>query len=432
MSIDQRNPATAFVFALAVLLPLAFAKPAVGQVGDNGIPLGTGGCQKLVWDSLAECDCNGAGCCDNTACDCGFSGSTCGCIGTVAPRQSAAGRGRSAPPTCGLSGALAYLGLQLLHSPARRLLNAAGAVRGAYVDWVIKGGPADHAGLRQGDLIVEFAGEPIASADALDAALSQSSGAPGQPLDMVFLRLRTRQSATIAPADPADLFPRMRVPFVAKVLEERDWTQNGLSGHESGQVTIYRDRLGRQASDELIPHAGGAAIREVRIFDPVKGVNIFFNSSSTTALVIDSRRPPSRVAKPQPKILRWAEYPSEYLGTRVIQGLKCEGYRTERVLENAADLGIVTSAPVTQTSERWFTDLTSTPALEIDESPFVGRSESRIVEVRQGSDPDAAVFRVPAGYNVEERGYPGSALGTQVAGVSRTVSQRVSEKPKDQ
>jgi S1-C subfamily serine protease len=61
----------------------------------------------------------------------------------------------------------------------------------------VKGGPADKAGLRTNDVVVEFAGEPIESMDDLVVAIREHD--VGEAVKMVIVRdgKRTDVTATL-------------------------------------------------------------------------------------------------------------------------------------------------------------------------------------------------------------------------------------------
>jgi hypothetical protein len=280
---------------------------------------------------------------------------------------------------------------------------ASSASGGAYVDWVVMGGPADAVGLKQGDVIVQVGTTPVATAAELESALAVGSIRAGQTVELAFVREGSREAAAVEAADPASIFPRLRLPFVAKIVEERDWTQNGVPLHETEQAALYRDRAGREATERLSPRPGLGLARTVHVFDPSAGVNIYIDDEQRIAVVVDSRRRVGNEPKAKPVVPRWSSQPSQYLGMRVIQGLRCEGYRRSDVLENPAELGVALPDPVIFTSEVWTSDLTLTPVLQISQDPLQGGTEWRMVEVREDVDPDPTIFQVPAGYEVRER-----------------------------
>jgi S1-C subfamily serine protease len=99
-------------------------------------------------------------------------------------RQILAGRGTSTIHI----GQTAFIGVRINTSDSSRA--------GAPIEGAVQGSPAAAAGIARGDLIVEFAGRPIASATALTAALVPYH--PGQRVAIAWLTpAGVRQTATI-------------------------------------------------------------------------------------------------------------------------------------------------------------------------------------------------------------------------------------------
>lgn len=89
-----------------------------------------------------------------------------------------------------------YLGLSLspLTPSVRRSLGVR-SDEGALVLAVDRGAPAEAAGIRPGDVIVEFAGKPVTSVEDVLAALRQTT--PGSQQQLVFERGGQRQEVTV-------------------------------------------------------------------------------------------------------------------------------------------------------------------------------------------------------------------------------------------
>jgi S1-C subfamily serine protease len=68
---------------------------------------------------------------------------------------------------------------------------------GAQVGAVTKGGPADKAGIKDGDLIVEVAGVPVRSMMAYTVEMRKRKA--GEPLEMILLRKGERIKITVTP-----------------------------------------------------------------------------------------------------------------------------------------------------------------------------------------------------------------------------------------
>jgi serine protease Do len=89
-----------------------------------------------------------------------------------------------------------YLGVSVGQlTPAIRELSDIDVDRGALVLGVDPGGPAAVAGMRPGDVIVEFAGKPVRTVEDLLGLLRQTKPATQQPV--VFMRAGQRQQATV-------------------------------------------------------------------------------------------------------------------------------------------------------------------------------------------------------------------------------------------
>jgi S1-C subfamily serine protease len=77
---------------------------------------------------------------------------------------------------------------------------------GVVVTEVLGDSPAQRAGLKPGDVIVEFAGAGVDAVDALHRLLTAAT--IDVPLSMTVLRADAPRSLTIVPADPLDVAPR--------------------------------------------------------------------------------------------------------------------------------------------------------------------------------------------------------------------------------
>jgi S1-C subfamily serine protease len=95
---------------------------------------------------------------------------------------------------------------------ARRLVVAhrLGAAQSVVITEVHPRTPADAAGLRPGDVIVEFGGATVDSVDALHRLLTEST--IERPVAMRVLRAGSLLPVTIVPADPLDAADRAAVP----------------------------------------------------------------------------------------------------------------------------------------------------------------------------------------------------------------------------
>ena len=94
-----------------------------------------------------------------------------------------------------------FLGIAGQNARLRRPIvrrHALGHEIGVLVLSVEKGGPAEQVGLREGDIVIGLAGEPVAGVDDLHRLLTGER--VGSPLALVVLRNSERLELTIAPA----------------------------------------------------------------------------------------------------------------------------------------------------------------------------------------------------------------------------------------
>jgi len=94
-----------------------------------------------------------------------------------------------------------YLGIAGENVPVPRALaraHAIAAASGVFVRSVEKGTPGDTAGLREGDIILAFAGEPVTGVDDLHRLLTEDR--IGAPSPVVVLRRGERRQLTVVPA----------------------------------------------------------------------------------------------------------------------------------------------------------------------------------------------------------------------------------------
>lgn len=98
----------------------------------------------------------------------------------------------------------AVLGVSAQTTPLPRLLvreYALGVTHGVVITEVQKGSPADQAGLRSGDIVVDFAGAPIDDLDALLRLLTEDR--INVPVPIRILRQGAPRRVIVVPADPA-------------------------------------------------------------------------------------------------------------------------------------------------------------------------------------------------------------------------------------
>ena len=74
--------------------------------------------------------------------------------------------------------------------------------KGALVADVVKDGPAEGAGLKQGDVIVEFDGKPVS--DSAELPLLVARTAIGKPVELTIIRDKKRQKVSVTIAELKD------------------------------------------------------------------------------------------------------------------------------------------------------------------------------------------------------------------------------------
>lgn len=88
---------------------------------------------------------------------------------------------------------------------ARALLRSYGAAEGVFVQTVAPGGPAEKAGVEEGDIIVGVNGKPVHNGGDL---VSTVTATPiGSPVDVSLLRNGKRQNMKVVVGDMAQIFP---------------------------------------------------------------------------------------------------------------------------------------------------------------------------------------------------------------------------------
>ena len=298
-------------------------------------------------------------------------------------------------------GSLGYLGIWYVRDPAPSLMGQAGAFAGAFVDRVIKGSPAAEIGLETGDVIVEIGGNAVASVEDADNLFRLRKLNPGDTVGLKYLRKGRPLEATVTVSQPLSIFPRMRVPFVARMIEEREWTQNGLLGSITTETKLYRDSAGRLAEETFRPEGAGT-LHTVSIFDSVNLVRTSIDHSTKRARIVRNQRKLPVKFKKKESIRYIRAQPSQYLGTKMIEGLSCEGYRIQGVAEMPSFIDFGSGQPLRFSTETWVSDLTVYPIMEIEESPLKGHSVRKLVDIQEGVEPEPEIFEIPEGYDVEE------------------------------
>ncbi len=125
---------------------------------------------------------------------------------------------------------------------------------GALVADVVKGSPAEKAGLKRGDVIIQFDGKTVEDSTGLRNMVS--GAAPGKTVELKFIRNNKEQSATATLAE-------FKEQKVAKKIEYN----NVLKGITVQEITVsLRNQLG------LPSNANGVVVAAVSGDSPAQGI----------------------------------------------------------------------------------------------------------------------------------------------------------------
>jgi hypothetical protein len=170
--------------------------------------------------------------------------------------------------------------------------------------------------------------------------------------------------------------------------------------------------LERKTEGKYFRDSHGRVRREqaglITITDPTTEKNFVLNPKSNlaTRLVHPSTRAevPPIAERPQSNVMvnnqRSIERSS--LGTRTIEGVVVTGKEFVSIIPANSRLG--NREPIEVIFEVWTSDELQLPLLTIVKDPLNGDRTLRYVNIQKGIEPDAALFRVPKGYNVVEAG----------------------------
>src|SRR5262249_14710043 len=120
------------------------------------------------------------------------------------------------------------IALQPMSPVLARQLGLDENLKGVFVDGVNPGSPAEKAGLKEGDVIIGFAGEKVENGSSF--RLKVATSAVAKPQEIVFLRDGKRQTAQIVPAPYGDVV----------FAQERD-SKGGQSQSSEPEKTTIND-----------------------------------------------------------------------------------------------------------------------------------------------------------------------------------------------
>lgn len=189
---------------------------------------------------------------------------------------------------------------------------------------------------------------------------------------------------------------------------------------------VYRDSEGRTRR-EVVGKEQSAPPNEVFISDPARGVNYSLDTQGRVALMsrfnlqtIDRNLEKMKIAaememKPPPpgsgqaaraeneEVVKKKRQPiAESLGQQMIEGVLCEGRRTTSTIPAGA---AGNDLPITIVNEQWYSLELQVFVLTKQSDPRSGETIYRLVNINR-SEPDRALFEVPADYSIIEKSGP--------------------------
>src|SRR5947208_6144830 len=198
------------------------------------------------------------------------------------------------------------IGVEFNAQPNPALAQVYGVKSGVIVSNVRAGGPADQAGIKQGDAITSVDGKPVKNGDELVGEISGLK--PGSKATLAFLRNGKPQEATVTIADRAKLYsdllgeneggPESPAPTESKLgLSVGNLTPDVASrlGTPPGKGVIVQDVKNGSFADEDLGLQRGAVILEVNrkpvnSEDDFRKVQAELKSGEAVALLIHPSR----------------------------------------------------------------------------------------------------------------------------------------------
>ena len=198
------------------------------------------------------------------------------------------------------------IGVEFNAQPNPALAQVYGVKSGVIVSNVRAGGPADQAGIKQGDAITSVDGKPVKNGDELVGEISGLK--PGSKATLAFLRNGKQQEATVTIADRAKLYsdllgeneggPESPAPTESKLgLSVGNLTPDVASrlGTPPGKGVIVQDVKNGSFADEDLGLQRGDVILEVNrkpvnSEDDFRKVQAELKSGEAVALLIHPSR----------------------------------------------------------------------------------------------------------------------------------------------
>lgn len=196
-------------------------------------------------------------------------------------------------------------------------------------------------------------------------------------------------------------------PFSATVETLRTQTlADGTRIQTKAKSLVYRDSYGRVAYYSYQPvglnEPDPDSPNFITISDPVAGFgyillpqrsHVATRASLTLPATSVPRAAPPTQSHPEPK------FTSEHLGTQDMLGFLVTGERTTRTFPAGS---YHNDRPITVVSETWRSPEMGLVFLHKIFDPLNGDDEFRVISFEQ-SEPDAALFQLPAGYTVQDQ-----------------------------
>jgi hypothetical protein len=207
-------------------------------------------------------------------------------------------------------------------------------------------------------------------------------------------------------------------PFTAQVVSTSTQTlTDGSHIARNVNATIARDGSGRtyrqQNMDNLGPVSTGSGNSLVFVRDPVAHTSHIVSQGSKTVTLSrmpehqrgprGDKGPAPQAAGPRPEtraIRPRNNEAVETLAPQMVEGVWAEGTRITRTIP-AGSIGNDRELKVV--SETWYSKDLQMVVMSKHSDPRVGENTFRLTNI-QRAEPDAALFQVPAGYKVVERG----------------------------
>ena len=202
-------------------------------------------------------------------------------------------------------------------------------------------------------------------------------------------------------------------PLVAVVnTESTEFLKDGKVLNQKTLSAIARDGRGRIFNERrpLIPAADTETppILSIHIYDPQTRTNTFMDPQQKMAWQHTLNRPPSAVPPEMGSIPILGTTPAspyvqeQDLGTRRIEGVDCHGVRdTQTIPAGQSETG----KELTVVDEYWYSEDLRLNMLAIHKDPRTGEQTTTVTQLDR-TEPDPAIFEIPAGYKLFQRGVP--------------------------